>query len=106
MSSSHSTQGGEVGGQVPLLVSTLLGHAHVEMGLACLGSLLAGSAEPLRLRVHDDGSLSAEDLDRLAAGLREPEVIPRATADERMADLLANRPASRAFRRHHPLALK
>jgi len=92
--------------KAPVLVSTLLSHAHLEMGLACLGSLLAGSAEPLRLRVHDDGSLSAEDLDRLAAGLQEPEVIPRATADERMADLLANRPASRAFRRENPLALK
>lgn len=92
--------------QAPLLVSTLLGHAHVEMGLACLGSLLAFSAEPLRLRVHDDGSLSPGDLDRLAAGLREPEVIPRAAADERMADLLASRPASRAFRRENPLALK
>ena len=92
--------------QAPLLVSTLLGHAHVEMGLACLGSLLAFSAEPLRLRVHDDGSLSAEDLDRLAAGLQEPEVIPRATANERMADLLAHRPVSLAFRRENPLALK
>ena len=90
----------------PRLVSTLLGHAHVEMGLLCLGSLLRFSAEPLRLRVHDDGSLTAADRERLAAALGEPEVVPRRVADERVEELLAARPAARAFRRENPLALK
>ncbi len=85
-------------------VSTLLGHAHVEMALACLGSLLRCSADPLRLRVHDDGSLTSEDLDRLAAGLEEPEVVPRREADERVEPTLGA--ACRAFRRENPLALK
>ena len=53
-------------GAEPRLVSTLLGHAHVEMALPCLGSLLRFSAEPLRLRVHDDGTLTAADQERLA----------------------------------------
>ncbi|MEA2693635.1 MAG: hypothetical protein QOJ16_3022 [Acidobacteriota bacterium] len=90
----------------PRPVSTLLGHAHVEMALLCLGSLLRDSAEPLRLQVHDDGSLTAEDLERLAAGLGEPAVIGRREADLRMEDLLGPRPASRAFRRANPLGLK
>jgi hypothetical protein len=90
----------------PRPVSTLLGHAHVEMALLCLGSLLRESAEPLRLQVHDDGSLTAEDLERLAAGLGEPAVIGRREADLRMEDLLGPRPASRAFRRANPLGLK
>jgi hypothetical protein len=90
----------------PRLVSTLLGHAHVQMALLCLGSLLAQSAEPLRLQVHDDGSLTEEDLERLAAGLRGPAMVSRGEADERLAELLANRPASRAFRRDNPLGLK
>ena len=53
-------------------VATLLGHAHVEMALACLGSLLRYSAEPLRLRIHEDGSLLAADRERLTAGLGSP----------------------------------
>lgn len=85
-------------------VSTLLGHAHVEMALACLGSLLRYSADPLRLRIHDDGSLTPEDLDRLAAGLENPEVVPRREADERVEAVLGE--ACHAFRRENPLALK
>jgi hypothetical protein len=36
-------------------IATLLGHAHVELALACLGSLRRYSADPVRLRVHEDG---------------------------------------------------
>ena len=85
-------------------ISTLLGHVHVEMALACLGSLLRYSADPLRLRVHDDGSLTPEDLERLAAGLEEPEVISRREADERVDATLGA--TCRAFRGENPLALK
>jgi hypothetical protein len=87
-------------------VSTLLGHGHVEMALFCLGSLLRFSASPIRLRVHDDGTLTGGDLERLAAGLGEPEVVARREADERLAGFLAARPATRAFRERNPLALK
>ncbi len=90
----------------PLVVSTLLGHAHLEMALLCLGSLLRLAAAPLRLRVHDDGSLTAADRERLAAGLDEPEVVGRPEADARLGDLLAAHPAARAFRAANPLALK
>jgi hypothetical protein len=90
----------------PRLVSTLLGHAHVGMALVCLASLLRRSAGALRLRVHDDGSLTAADLERLAAGLGEPAVVARREADERLADVLATRPATRAFRAANPLAQK
>ncbi len=88
------------------MVCTLLGHAHVEMAVLCLGSLLHFSASPLRLRVHDDGSLTAADLERLAAALDGPEVVSRRVADARLADLLAGFPAARAFRAANPLALK
>jgi hypothetical protein len=87
-------------------VSTLLGHAHVGMALLCLGSLLRESVEPLTLQVHDDGTLTAEDLERLAAGLGEPAVVGRREADARVEALLGDRPAARAFRRENPLGLK
>ncbi len=89
-----------------IAVATLLGHAHVEMALACLGSLLRHSAEPLRLRIHEDGSLLAADRERLTAGLGNPEFVTRAEADDRVAAALTGRPALRAFRRGNPLALK
>lgn len=86
-------------------VATLLGHAHVEMALSCLGSLLRYSAEPLRLRFHDDGTLTAADLARLA-GLGEIELVSRQEADARVAEALGNRPALRELRRRNPLGLK
>src|SRR6266700_3296413 len=90
----------------PIVVATLLGQAHVEMALACLGSLLRYSADPLRLRLHEDGTLTARDRQRLKAGLGNIEFIPRAEADGRMADVLAGHPTLRAFRKGNPLALK
>ena len=96
--------GGDGGGS--LRVSTLLGHAHVEMALFCLGSLRRFSALPVRLRVHDDGTLTGGDLERLAAGLGEPEVVLRGEADERLAGFLGSRPATRAFREGNALGLK
>src|ERR1700724_2885870 len=86
-------------------VATLLGHAHVEMALLCLGSLLRFSAAPLRLRIHDDGSLTEADLERLDV-LGHPEIVSRREADDRLAEALAARPATRAFRAATPLALK
>ena len=90
----------------PRTVATLLGHAQVEMAILCLGSLLRHSAQPLRLQVHDDGTLSPEDRDRLALALGEPRTISRAEAEDRLAGELARRPATRAFRRANPLGLK
>ena len=90
----------------PRRVASLLGHRQVEMAVVCLGSLLRGSAEPLALRLHDDGSLTAEDRERLAAALDHPDIVPRSEADERVAPALAGRPALAAFRRTNPLALK
>jgi hypothetical protein len=103
----HAAGGGAPGGpDGPLVVSSLLGSAHVAMALVCLGSLRRWSARPLRLRLHDDGSLTAADLERLAAGLGEPEVVARREADERLAEFLAGRPATRAFRDGNALGLK
>jgi hypothetical protein len=90
----------------PRWVASLLGHRHVEMAVLCLGSLLHAAAEPLALRLHDDGSLTEADRERLAAALGEPEIVPLAEADERVADVLSGRPELAAFRQANPLALK
>jgi len=87
-------------------VSSLLGHRQLETALVCLGSLLRLSAEPLALRLHDDGTLTERDRERLEAELGRVHLISREEADDRVASLLAHRPALRAYRRDHPLALK
>jgi hypothetical protein len=95
-----------IGRAVPRRVSTLVGHRQAGMALTCLGSLLAYAAEPLRLRIHDDGTLTAEDRERLGEGLGEPEFVSRREADERVAEALARFPAAAAFRGESPLGLK
>ncbi|HEX7182474.1 MAG TPA: hypothetical protein VF756_11570 [Thermoanaerobaculia bacterium] len=87
-------------------IASLLGHRQVDMAVLCLGSLLRRSAEPLALRLHDDGTLTEADRERLAGELDGPEVVSRAEADERVADALAPYPILRAYRRESPLALK
>lgn len=90
----------------PLLVSTLLGRAQTGTALACLGSLRRCAAEPVRLRLHDDGTLGPEELERLDEAAGPFDLVPRREADERMEEILARHPAARAFRRTNPLALK
>jgi hypothetical protein len=87
-------------------VSSLLGHRQLETALVCLGSLVRHSVEPLALRLHDDGTLTQEDRDRLDAELGAAALVSREEADDRATSLLARRPALRAYRRDHPLALK
>src|SRR5262245_15033112 len=58
------------------------------------------------LRLHDDGTLTGEDRERLAAELRAPAIVPRAEADERAAAFLSHHPALREFRRGNVMALK
>ncbi len=76
------------------------------MAARCLGSLQRFSAEPIDLLVHDDGTLTAEDADRLASELAGAGVVWRSEADERVDERLAAHPACRAFRRSNPLGLK
>jgi hypothetical protein len=87
-------------------VHSLVCHRHVDMALMCLGSLLNFSQEPLNLIVHDDGSLTAEDGEKLQNGLKNTSIIWRSQADEQMESVLRNYPCSRKRRYEHPLRLK
>jgi hypothetical protein len=87
-------------------VTSVLGRAHLEMALLCLGSLRRYAPWAVRFVLHDDGSLGEEDVARLEAGLAPVRVVGRREADERMAPLLADRPACRGLRATNPLGLK
>lgn len=87
-------------------VHGLLCHKHVPMALACLGSLLRYSAEPLRLVIHDDGSLTSDDVAQLNKGLKNSTVISRSEANELMDQHLSGYPNAAAYRYEHALSLK
>ena len=91
---------------MPPEVASLVCHAHVDMALSCLGSLQSTSRAPLRLRIHDDGSLTGEDRERLIQGLPDSVVVSPMEADDRLGPLLAAYPHCRAFRERSPLARK
>lgn len=97
-------------GASPRIVDSLLGRAQVEMAISCLGSLIAHSADPVRLRLRDDGTLGEAERERLAAALISPvgppSFVSRAEADDVVAPWLARRPSLARFRRDHPLFLK
>ena len=76
------------------------------MALACLGSLRQCSAVPVRLILHDDGTLDEESRARLAEGLDGARIVTREEADDRLATLLAGAPAVRSYREAHPLGCK
>jgi len=87
-------------------VRCLLCHAHVAMAIACLGSMRRACAEEYRLVLHDDGTLTQEDCERLMAQLSPVAIIRRPEADERMSALLADLPNARRYRLEQVYALK
>lgn len=90
----------------PVIVSTLICHRDVEMGIACLGSLARHSAEPVSFHLHDDGSLTAEDRERLAAQLPVHGFVSRKEADRIVKERLAAYPYCAQFRRRYVYGLK
>jgi hypothetical protein len=91
---------------MPFKVASLVCHAHVDMALACLGTLLTHSVEPLHLRIHDDGSLTATDRDRLMQGLPGSVIVLAKEAEDTVLPLLARYPECLAFRARSVLARK
>lgn len=90
----------------PLDVRSLICHRDVPLALRCLPSLLTYSHEPLRLTLHDDGSLTDVDEAALLNTFPGARIIRRAEADRVMEDILRQHPACAEFRRVHPLAVK
>jgi hypothetical protein len=89
----------------PVTVHGLVCHDHVDMADACLRSLLKFSVDPLNLMIHDDGSLTDEDMYKLGR-LPNTKVISRAEADERVNPLLQKYPQTYQFRCEVPHAVK
>lgn len=91
---------------LPLTVRSLVCHRHVEMAMACLGSLQQMSAQTIRLILHDDGSLTSVDKERLLTGLSQAALCERKDADESCQAVLQRYPHCAQFRRENNLSLK
>lgn len=87
-------------------VRCLLGHKHVELTVTCLGSLLRHSRDAVALYLHDDGSLTDEDVQRLTSALAGAIIVRRPEADARMAEVLRRFPHSAKFRLRSAFGLK
>lgn len=75
------------------------------MGLRCLGSLVQ-SVTDARLVVHDDGSLTDEDVESLSEFLPVAEIVRRRRADEFIDEQLRRYPACARIRGENVLMLK
>jgi len=81
-----------------LTIRSLVCHRHVDMALGCLRSLLRFSHEPLRLVLHEDGSLTPVDIHSMLSGLEGSTIFLNCEADELMNQLLKHHPYSYKYR--------
>lgn len=72
--------------------------------LWCLKTFFHYSGRKCNVVLHDDGSLSADAYGHLQRHLPGVTIVTKPQADDRMRDLMAPYPASRAFRDRLPLA--
>jgi hypothetical protein len=70
----------------------------VDLAIHCLSSAVQLSADPVQVVIHEDGSLTEEDREKLAAGLLGMRILDRREANEIMAERLAGHPNAQAFR--------
>ena len=86
-------------------VHTLICHRDVTMALRCLASFVQCVAGA-RLVLHDDGTLTNEDIERLAEGLPISGIVRRGRADDAMREALRRYPACARARSENVLMLK
>jgi hypothetical protein len=90
----------------PLVVSTLVGHRDANMALTCLGSFVDFSVQKMLFRIHDDGTLTSADKQKLAEKLPVLRFVERGFADDRVTQILKKYPACLRYRSRHVLGLK
>ena len=90
----------------PPSLRTLLRHSDVSLAIYSLKSVVAYSLDPVRLVIHEDGSLTDEDRHTLFQEFPTISIINRAHADDVMDDLLSNYPHTRSYRSSQVFGLK
>ncbi|MDB6452143.1 hypothetical protein [Falsirhodobacter sp. 20TX0035] len=87
-------------------VRVLICHRDIDLGLHCLSSLLHFCADPIKIVLHDDGSLTKDDAKRLEDGLPNTVIVSKEEADDVVRPQLARYPRCLAFRERSPTGQK
>lgn len=87
-------------------VRVLICHRDVSLGIHCLSSLLRFCADPIKIILHDDGSLTKDDVKRLEDGLPNATLVGKEEADDFIGTKLAHYPRCSAFRARSPTGQK
>lgn len=87
-------------------VRSIICKRDVELGIECLGSLKRFCADPLRIVLHDDGSIGSDERARLEDGLPGAILITKEEADDVMNPVLKTLPRCTAFRERSPMGRK
>lgn len=82
----------------PVYCRTLLCHRDVDLAIHCLSSAVALSADEVQVVIHEDGSLTEQDRDKIADKLPRSRILDRAEADAIMEERLVRHPNAREFR--------
>jgi len=96
----------QTGGGSPQQLRTLLCSRDVDLAIKCLRSAVCFSADPVEVVIHEDGSLTAADRDKLASYIPSVRILDRMHLDELMAERLARYPHAFAFRQASVWGLK
>src|ERR1039458_6188585 len=89
-----------------MLVHTLVCEPHLWFAKPCLRSLVTFCQDPIRLVIHDDGSLTQASVELLSTAFPDSILVPRRLADAEMAAALAHFPNMAEARIHLPHVLK
>lgn len=87
-------------------IATLVGHRDFEMLLATFNVLTKMNAEEVSFCVHDDGTLTEEDISKLKSNFKNSKLILKQYADEVIFERLSKLPYSLKYRKNNVLAKK
>lgn len=87
-------------------VRALICHRDVGLGIHCLSSLLRFCNDPIKIVLHDDGSLTKDDAKRLEDGLPNTILVSKEEADDVVRPQLTRYPRCSAFRARSPTGQK
>jgi hypothetical protein len=76
------------------------------MAISCLGSLMRFSRDPVQLVLHEDGSLTSDDAEKLSEALPGVQIVYRRSADDMVNERLTHHRNCREYRHQQPYALK
>ena len=87
-------------------IRSLICHRDIDMAISCLGSLMRFSHDPVQLVLHEDGSLTRDDVEKLSESLPGVQIVYRRFADEAVNERLTHYRNCREYRHQQPYALK